>query len=101
MSAASMDKEREAGALGGADDACWAQLQERVGYEFRRIELLVRALTHRSFVNEATQGKGAAAVAEVGGDNQRLEFLGDAVLGVIVSHELFSRDRQVQEGALS
>ncbi|AWV89722.1 ribonuclease III [Bradymonas sediminis] len=96
-----MDKEREAEALRGKDDACWAQLQERVGYEFRQLELLVRALTHRSFVNEATQGKGAAAVAAVGGDNQRLEFLGDAVLGVIVSHELFRRDRQVQEGALS
>lgn len=78
-----------------------AALQARLGYDFERVELLVRALTHRSYVNEATQGKDAVRAGEVGGDNQRLEFLGDAVLGIIVAHELFCRDRKVQEGALS
>lgn len=78
-----------------------AALQARVGYQFRRPQLLIRALTHRSFVNEATQGKDAAAAEAVGGDNQRLEFLGDAVLGVIVADELFRRERELQEGALS
>jgi|SRR5690554_1655085 len=89
MSSANVDKER------------LAALQARVGYEFERPQLLMRALTHRSFVNEATQGKDAAAAESVGGDNQRLEFLGDAVLGVIVADELFSRERELQEGALS
>lgn len=101
MSAASLNKGRDAEQSLGEDEASWAALQARVGYEFGRVELLVRALTHRSFVNEATQGKDAVEAVEVSGDNQRLEFLGDAVLGVIVSHELFHRDREVQEGALS
>ncbi len=67
-------------------------LQERLDYRFGTPELLERALTHRSFANE---------VDDIVGDNQRLEFLGDAVLGLVVAHELFLRDREVQEGALS
>ncbi|MFW5968308.1 MAG: ribonuclease III [Persicimonas sp.] len=69
-----------------------AGLEEALGYRFSDRELLERALIHRSYANE---------VADEVGDNQRLEFLGDAVLGVVVAHELFLRDREVQEGALS
>ena len=68
------------------------QLEELVGYTFEQRELLERALTHRSYANEVDR--------EVR-DNQRLEFLGDAVLGLVVAAELFRRDREVQEGALS
>jgi ribonuclease-3 len=68
------------------------EIEARMGYTFSDRKLLVRALTHRSFTNEDD---------ETVGDNQRLEFLGDAVLGVIVADELFRRDREVQEGALS
>src|SRR6056297_599003 len=68
------------------------ELEARLGYTFSNRTLLVRALTHRSFTNEDD---------ETVGDNQRLEFLGDAVLGVIIADELFRRDRDVQEGALS
>jgi ribonuclease-3 len=68
------------------------ELEARLGYCFSSRPLLVRALTHRSFTNEDDE-----AVA----DNQRLEFLGDAVLGLVVANELFLRDREVQEGALS
>lgn len=67
-------------------------LEQAIGYHFDDRGLLERALTHRSFANE---------VDEPVGDNQRLEFLGDAVLGLGVATELFDRDRQVQEGALS
>lgn len=101
MDAASLNKDGEPEQNSVKDETSWGALQARVGYGFEDVELLVRALTHRSFVNEATQGKGSVEAAAVGGDNQRLEFLGDAVLGVIVSHELFHRDREVQEGALS
>ncbi|QDG54156.1 ribonuclease III [Persicimonas caeni] len=68
------------------------ELEEKLGYRFEDRTVLERALTHRSFANEVEQNAG---------DNQRLEFLGDAVLGLIVANELFHRDREVQEGALS
>jgi ribonuclease-3 len=102
MTAAGIDEKGERNldkqALTTRDE--WDALEERVGYKFARRELLVRALTHRSFANEAGGDESNAAI-EVDGDNQRLEFLGDAVLGLVAAHELFLRDRQVQEGALS
>jgi len=67
-------------------------LQQRMGWTFRSIELLERALTHRSFANEL-QGDVR--------DNQRLEFLGDAILGAVITETLFSRFPDFQEGALS
>lgn len=84
------------------DGADLEALQERVGHRFGRVALLERAMTHRSYVNETSvQASNGSAAALPAGDNQRLEFLGDAVLGLVVAHELFVRDRQVQEGALS
>lgn len=75
------------------DDApSLTELEERLGYTFERRDLLERALTHRSFANEVS--------ADVI-DNQRLEFLGDAVLGLGIAAELFQRDTAVDEGALS
>ncbi|MFP4599144.1 MAG: ribonuclease III [Persicimonas sp.] len=66
--------------------------EETIGYRFSERALLIRALTHRSYANETDEPVR---------DNQRLEFLGDAVLGLVVANELFDRDREVQEGALS
>lgn len=61
-------------------------LQQRTGYRFARPELLRRALTHRSF----------------GADhNERLEFLGDAVLSVVISALLFERFAGSDEGDLT
>lgn len=74
------------------DGPALADLEAILGYTFEERSLLVRALTHRSFANEV-----AADIS----DNQRLEFLGDAVLGVIIATELFHRDTDVDEGALS
>ena len=68
-------------------------LEQALGYSFRDRALLRRALTHSSSANEA----GDAASA----DNERLEFLGDAVLGWIVSEWLFDRFRGFAEGQLS
>lgn len=67
-------------------------LEERLGYVFKDRTLLVQALTHRSYVNECEED----AV-----DNQRLEFLGDAVLGLVSAEALFRRDAQAPEGTLS
>lgn len=59
---------------------------DRLGYEFRDGDLLQRALRHRSSGSR---------------NNERLEFLGDAVLGLIIAKELFHRDREFTEGDLS
>ncbi len=67
--------------------------EQVLGYSFQDRALLWRALTHSSSANEA----GDAARA----DNERLEFLGDAVLGWIVSEWLFDRFRGFAEGQLS
>lgn len=65
-------------------------LEEALGYEFRDKTLLQQALTHRSY--------GAA----VGGkDYERLEFLGDAVLQLVVSTYLYSKFSNLREGQLA
>ena len=70
-----------------------ASLSERLGHRFARPELLEQALTHRSFLNE-TEDPDAR-------DNERLEFLGDTVLGLLVAEELFRRHPDQPEGELS
>nr|WP_252733467.1 ribonuclease III [Paracoccus marinaquae] len=62
---------------------------ERLGHDFARPELLIRALTHGSIAS-ATRP-----------DNQRLEFLGDRVLGLVMAEALFRADRQASEGQLA
>ena len=68
------------------------ELAGRLGHRFRRPELLMLALTHSSWANE--RGAGSA-------HNERLEFLGDAVLELCVSTELFQRFPEVREGELT
>lgn len=68
-------------------------LQETLDYRFRNSELLQRALVHRSFVHENAHLDQA--------DNETLEFLGDAVLGLAVSHLLLERFPHYNEGDLS
>ncbi|TCK06443.1 ribonuclease III [Phorcysia thermohydrogeniphila] len=67
------------------------ELEEKIGYRFRNRELLLKALTHRSFAFE----KDTKENYEV------LEFLGDAVIGLIVSEELIKRFPDKSEGELS
>lgn len=66
--------------------------QQRIGYRFRNPGLLLRALTHPSYVNEHP---------EAGLDNQRLEFLGDAVLGMAVADWIFRHYPEFQEGEMT
>jgi ribonuclease-3 len=68
------------------------QLQQRLGYTFRDPALLARALTHPSLANELPELKDA---------NQRLEFLGDAVLQLVLSEEIFHRYPEEREGVLT
>ena len=62
------------------------KLQQKINYQFKDIALLKLALTHRSM------GKN---------NNERLEFLGDSILGLVISRELYKRFDHVDEGKLS
>lgn len=69
------------------------RLEKAIGYSFRNRKLLEKALNHRSYVNEHPASKIE--------DNERLEFLGDAVLNLIAGHMLMDRHPEVAEGELS
>jgi ribonuclease III len=81
---------------GSAQSESLSRLELALGYSFQRMELLAHALTHRTFTHEA-----GSAELEERGDNQRLEFLGDAVLGLVVAELLYKRHPGWQEGELS
>ena len=70
-------------------------LQQRLEYRFNDRGLLLRALTHRSWLAE----RGSPSPDE--GDNEQLEFLGDAILGFVVSEALVRRYPLATEGRLS
>lgn len=69
-----------------------SQLEDRIGYRFRDRTLFECALTHRSFSNEQTQSPPY---------NERLEFLGDAVLDLAVGEALFQEHPDMVEGELT
>ncbi|MCM3739078.1 ribonuclease III [Oceanobacillus luteolus] len=70
-----------------------SELEKQLNIEFKQKELLVQAFTHSSYVNEHRQ--------EQFEDNERLEFLGDAVLELGVSQYLFNTYKQLPEGELT
>ncbi len=79
--------------MSGMQTAPYQQFaREKLGFEFENIDLLVTALTHRSYVNEHRK-----SVSE---HNERLEFLGDAVLELVVTDFLF-RNYDEAEGILT
>jgi ribonuclease-3 len=67
-------------------------LEERMGIAFKHPDLLRRALTHRSYLNEHP---------EITSDNERLEFLGDAVLDFVTAAYLYRRYPHMREGTLT
>lgn len=67
------------------------QIQNKLGIKFKNLKLLHKALVHRSYLNESDEKES----------NERLEFLGDAVLEFIVSKELFAAFPNLQEGELT
>jgi len=69
----------------------YAQLEERLGYVFADRELLTCALTHPSYSKETSQAE----------NNQRLEFLGDAVVGLVLAELLFNEFSDEREGVLT
>lgn len=78
--------------MSGGEPGAEQQLQQRIGHQFRRPELLRQALTHSSWAR--AQGPSHA-------DNERLEFLGDAVLGLRVCERLTEALPSAAEGELT
>ncbi|MFY9550181.1 MAG: ribonuclease III [Thermoanaerobaculia bacterium] len=79
--------------MSGAAAETVTDFQQRLGYAFRDRSLLERALTHKSFSNENRENRSP--------NNERLEFLGDAVLGFVVGELIYRSFPNLQEGALS
>jgi ribonuclease-3 len=75
------------------------ELEAALGHEFSSTELLVRALTHRSLAHQLAQADTGKKSAPV--DNERLEYLGDAVLGLVVAEALFALHPEWREGELT
>jgi len=69
------------------------ELQQKLGYKFKNEALLLRALSHSSYYNENH--------ATCGGSNERLEFLGDSVLGFITAENFFKNYTDFPEGDLT
>lgn len=67
--------------------------EQTISYEFKDKSLLLEALRHSSYANEQPDADLR--------DNERLEFLGDAVLNLVVGHILMQRDPELKEGELS
>ena len=76
-------------------------LEDALGHRFRRRAILDQALTHSSFAREAESQVPAGTDEDTPGDNEQLEFLGDAVLTFVISQELFQRFPEYAEGDLS
>jgi len=71
----------------------FTKFEEKIGLKFNNKELLRTALTHRSYVNEHQN--------EISEHNERLEYLGDAVLELATTHYLFEKFPQESEGVLT
>jgi ribonuclease III len=68
----------------------YTKITENIGYTFKNEDLLKEALTHRSYLNEHPEWRLP--------HNERMEFLGDAVLELVVTEELFNRYPDKEEG---
>lgn len=75
------------------DDASLQELETKLGYAFNDRSLLATALLHRSHIHVTGQERGSS--------NERLEFLGDAVLGLVVNEHLFRHFTDCSEGDLT
>ena len=70
----------------------YSEFEKVIGYTFKNKELLHEALSHSSYANEHKHGRHS---------NERLEFLGDSVLSIVVSEHLFAHFKHLPEGELT
>jgi ribonuclease III len=76
-----------------------SKLEQVIGYKFKNITLLERALTHRSWAFEKLPVGGGEEIREL--QNESLEFVGDSVVGLAVAEQLFIRHPKASEGDLT
>lgn len=74
-------------------EASVSLLQNKIGYKFNNPSLLLQAITHSSYANEMKMSKES--------NNERLEFLGDAVLELVTSEYVYERYKDLSEGDLT
>lgn len=74
------------------DSFDFSDFEEIIGYSFKNKDLLFEALSHSSFANEYKHGRRS---------NERLEFLGDSVLSIVISEHLFKHFKHLPEGDLT
>ncbi len=79
--------------MSSAIEETYAEFERALAYKFRDRDLLARALTHKSYANERRETSSS--------HNERLEFLGDTVLGFIIGELIYRSFPNLQEGALS
>lgn len=70
----------------------FTEFESKIGYTFKNKELVHEALSHSSYANESKCGRNS---------NERLEFLGDSVLSIVVSEYLFTHFKHLPEGELT
>ena len=75
------------------------KLENLIGYKFQNIELLERAVTHRSWAYENILDGDEVKIR--GLQNESLEFVGDSVLGLAIAEQLFLRNPEMSEGDLT
>ncbi len=76
-----------------------ARLENKLGYSFKDIALLERALTHRSWAVENLPGASEGEVRSL--ENESMEFLGDSVLGLVIAEQLYTSRLNATEGELT
>lgn len=81
-------------------DPALKELEKTLGHEFQSSDLLVRSLTHRSLAHQMAQKTGQENQPATE-DNERLEFLGDAVLSLVVAEALYEAHPEWHEGELT
>ncbi len=77
------------------ENAMFSKLEKIIGYQFQDTQLITEAMTHTSYANEHRVPKGKAV------HNERLEFLGDSVLSLIITNHLFKNLSSKTEGEMS
>lgn len=76
-----------------------AKLETRIGYQFKDLSILERAVTHRSWAYEKVTNGNDEDVREL--QNETLEFVGDSVLGLVIAEQLYTRNPTLSEGDLT
>jgi ribonuclease-3 len=79
----------------------YSELEHKLGYRFKDLQLLDRALTHRSYIHAPENGSIALTQDGSPVANERLEFLGDSVLGLVTSQFLYENFPDKSEGDLT